>query len=215
MLLYALWLASSCASWAAAPADPVFDLGAILAPPLEAKVLAKTENGNIVTEQVLYRSEMDGPKRVDVTWTFSGPRKPAAAQLIVSYGDDGNWSSRCWKRVMATIKEGACTAALPRSPMVYYAGGNLIDSDGFISSTPLVRIDPARQGLHDAQAAMDYDGAAMWGRFEDEQAVFLQRCACPVPSGAAGPEPARIPPSSAAPPTCDCRCCLRPVSRTG
>ena len=122
--------------------------------------------------------------RIVATWAFSGPRKVAAAELILSYGDYGNWHSRCWKQVPARTSGGTCSAPLPRSPMVYYAGGTVIDADGFRSSTPLVRIDPAQHGLHDPRAPLDYDGAAMWGGFKDEQLVFLRRCgiSCPQQS---------------------------------
>jgi dienelactone hydrolase len=123
--------------------------------------------------------EQDG--RVMAVWPFAGPRKVEAAELMLSYGDDGNWPSRCWKEVPAEIHGGECVAALPKSPLVYYVGGTVIDADGFRSSTPLLRIDPARHGLLDPRAPMDYDGAVMWGRFEDEQMVFLRRCSLSCP----------------------------------
>ena len=53
---------------------------------------------------------------------------------MLSFGDDGNWSSRCWKELPAAMSGGTCTAALPKSPLVYYIGGTVIDADEFRSS---------------------------------------------------------------------------------
>jgi hypothetical protein len=65
------------------PADPVFDLDTILAPPLEVRVLGKAEKGGLVSEEVLYRSEMDGPKRVDVFAYFSYPKGGKSLPAVV------------------------------------------------------------------------------------------------------------------------------------
>ena len=63
---------------AAQPAkDPVFDLQAILAPPLKC-VLKTTEKNGIVTEEVRFHSEMDGAKSVDIFAYFSYPKGCAA-----------------------------------------------------------------------------------------------------------------------------------------
>ncbi len=131
----------------------------------------------VVDELVLKKSS----GRVEAVWNYSGPRRVTKAELILSYGDDGNWGSRCWKRLRAKFNGSKCSLDLPHSPLAYYVGGNVIDSDGFISSTPLVRIDSRQNGLYDPQAPMDYDGAAMWGGFENEEAVFLQRSSLSCP----------------------------------
>ena len=54
--------------------DPVFDHKAILAPPLNARVLKTTEKDGIVTEEVMFHSETDGKKSVDIFALFSYPK---------------------------------------------------------------------------------------------------------------------------------------------
>ena len=68
---------------AAAPPDPVFDLAAIHALPLEAKVLARSEQDGIITEEMLYRSEMDGAKAVDVFAYLSFPKTARPLPAVV------------------------------------------------------------------------------------------------------------------------------------
>ena len=55
-------------------ADPVFDVPALLATPLNAKVLSSTEKDGIVTEEVTFHSEMDGEKRVEIFAFFCYPK---------------------------------------------------------------------------------------------------------------------------------------------
>ncbi len=55
-------------------ADPVFDHQAILAPPLHARVLKTMEKDGIVTEEIMFHSEMDGKKSVDIFAFFSYPK---------------------------------------------------------------------------------------------------------------------------------------------
>lgn len=54
--------------------DPVFDLDAILAPPLQARTLRSREKDGIVTEEVMFHAEMDGKKNVDIFAFFSYPK---------------------------------------------------------------------------------------------------------------------------------------------
>jgi dienelactone hydrolase len=56
------------------PSDAVFDVPALLATPLDAKVLKSTEKDGIVTEEVMFHSEMDGTNRVDIFAFFSYPK---------------------------------------------------------------------------------------------------------------------------------------------
>ncbi len=55
-------------------AEPVFDLKAILAPPLNVRVLKTTEKDGIVTEEVMFHSETDGKKSVDIFALFCYPK---------------------------------------------------------------------------------------------------------------------------------------------
>src|SRR4051812_7390905 len=56
------------------PPDPVFDLKALLAPPLEARTLKQTDKDGLVTEEVKFFSEDDGGKRVEIFAFFTSPR---------------------------------------------------------------------------------------------------------------------------------------------
>lgn len=74
MLMQAVLVAGLALAWPEPAKDPVFDLPALLAPPLEARVLKSTEKDGIVTEEVMFHSEKDGDKRVDIFAYFSYPK---------------------------------------------------------------------------------------------------------------------------------------------
>ncbi|MEI8242093.1 MAG: hypothetical protein WCI17_02380, partial [bacterium] len=54
--------------------DPVFDLPALLGTPLNPKTTKTTEKDGIVTEEVMFHSETDGDKSVDIFALFSYPK---------------------------------------------------------------------------------------------------------------------------------------------
>ncbi len=54
--------------------ESVFDLKAILAPPLNARTTKTSEKDGIVTEEVMFHSEMDGAKSVDIFAFLSYPK---------------------------------------------------------------------------------------------------------------------------------------------
>src|SRR5208337_1354904 len=54
--------------------DPVFDVPALLATPLNAKTLKTTQRENIITEEVSFHSEIDGEKNVEIFAYFSYPQ---------------------------------------------------------------------------------------------------------------------------------------------
>src|SRR5579871_6223760 len=54
--------------------DPVFDVAALIATPLNARTLKRTERDNVITEEVMFHSEMDGEKAVDIFAFFSYPQ---------------------------------------------------------------------------------------------------------------------------------------------
>jgi dienelactone hydrolase len=54
--------------------DTVFDVPALLATPLNPRVLKTTESDGVVTEEVRFHSERDGDKDVDIFAFFSYPR---------------------------------------------------------------------------------------------------------------------------------------------
>jgi len=54
--------------------ESVFDVKALIATPLNPRVLKSTEKDGIVTEEVMFHSEMDGEKSVDIFGFFSYPK---------------------------------------------------------------------------------------------------------------------------------------------
>jgi dienelactone hydrolase len=56
------------------PPETIFDLKAILAPPLQARVLKQSEKDGIVTEEVMFHAENDGGKNVEIFAIFSYPK---------------------------------------------------------------------------------------------------------------------------------------------
>ena len=128
------------------------------------------------------RSAFPRPTPVDVTrdgdrltagWTFRGGA--VAADLIVSYGDAGNWRGRYWHTFKAEINGNMCRAAWPAGPLPCYVSGSVSDQNGFRYSTPLRRVDPAALGVKTPTRLPDYNGCAEWGDFEDPQVAFLVR----------------------------------------
>ncbi len=101
-------------------------------------------------------------------------RTPQSANVILSFGDDGNWPSRAWKTIPANINGNTVTAELPNGPINYYVSGTLFDTDGFNTSTPLVFVDVAAQGVKDPSLKLDYNGTAPWGGFEPDQIFFIE-----------------------------------------
>ena len=55
-------------------ADAIYDVPALISTPLNAKVLKSSEEDGIVTEEVMFHSEMDGAKSVDIFAIFSYPK---------------------------------------------------------------------------------------------------------------------------------------------
>jgi dienelactone hydrolase len=115
--------------------------------------------------------------RLEATWKFSGPRKIKSADLILSYGDAGNWTSRYWIKLDAKIKDGVSLARLPAAHVAQYVGGSVTDEAGFRYSTPLVEVNPGKMGVAEKGGSPlpDYDGCSEWGSFEPEQVVYLTR----------------------------------------
>jgi hypothetical protein len=111
--------------------------------------------------------------RLMAEWTFSGDA--AAADVIASYGEAGNWRGRYWHTRKAVIDGRTCRAEVPAGTLACYVSGSVIDGNGIRSSTPLVRVDSAALGVKAALPVPDYDGCAEWGGFEESQMAFLER----------------------------------------
>jgi len=102
-------------------------------------------------------------------WTFAGERKIVSADLIVSPGLPGNWLSRYWMTIPATIEGNRCIASIDALHGPCMISGNVTDVDGYRSSTPLKQIvTPGSAG------DMAYNGAGMWGDFEEAGVAWLR-----------------------------------------
>jgi len=108
-------------------------------------------------------------------WTFTPVegRPVAGAELILSYGDNGNWETRHWFPIPAKITGARCEAALPLTAEPYFVSGTMIDRQQYRYSTPLARVAPAEL-VKNPRAALIYDGCAEWGDFE-ERHLEMQR----------------------------------------
>lgn len=104
-----------------------------------------------------------------ITWSFTGPRKIVSADLIVSYGQPGNWRSRYWSTIPATITNGKCSIELQPTAYRRCAIGSVIDSDGFRYSTPMMWISAAETGK-----ITDYNGCSDWGDFEEADILYMR-----------------------------------------
>jgi hypothetical protein len=123
-------------------------------------------------------------------WEFSGPRSVTNADLILSHGDSGNWVSRFWQTLPATINGQTCSVALPASSMPRFLGGAVTDRAGFRYSTPLLRLDPSAAGGPPVKLA--YDGCSLWGGFEPEGVGYLKALGFWDGSVAVNTDPAHV-----------------------
>lgn len=114
-------------------------------------------------------------------WSYEGPREAVSAEVILSYGEAGNWTRRYWITLPAQFKDGGCTLKLPPSDIPCFISGTVIDKEDFRYSTPLLRVAPADFISGERKAMLDYDGCAMWGGFEETQVRYLEAhsWACP------------------------------------
>jgi pimeloyl-ACP methyl ester carboxylesterase len=112
-------------------------------------------------------------------WRYSAPRDPRRqakeANLILSWGDAGNWHARYWKTLPARMQNGICEVRLPDGDMPFYISGSVVDEKEFVSSTPLQRVEPRRFQIEYSYTPLNYDGCSDWGNFEIEQLPYLKR----------------------------------------
>lgn len=67
-----LWIV---ASWALAVEDPIFDFASLVSTPLDAKIRKSAAREGIITQEVLFHSEKDGNKDVEIFAYFSFPKE--------------------------------------------------------------------------------------------------------------------------------------------
>ena len=109
--------------------------------------------------------------RLEARWAHVGPRLVTTGEIMISYGDAGNWKSRVWQTLGAELDRNELFVRLPESPIPCYVSGTCVDEQGFRYSTPLVRVEPIDPG---AQLVLDYDGCRMWGGFEKEHVAYTR-----------------------------------------
>ena len=108
-------------------------------------------------------------------WSFSGTEGRVTAEVALSYGDAGNWVSRYWIVLPASVDNHACDVQLPdAAPMPYFIVGSVVDEKGYRYSTPLLRVDPKEWGRLDPQAPLDYNGCSVWGGFEPDGIHYMK-----------------------------------------
>lgn len=108
-----------------------------------------------------------------VHWTFASPpeRKIASADLMLSYGEAGNWRRRLWLTLPVQMNGSDCTASLPSSALPYWISGTVVETNGYRHSTPLLLVKSADHGL--AGVSPDIDSFAEWGGFETNMPAYM------------------------------------------
>jgi dienelactone hydrolase len=101
----------------------------------------------------------------------SSVRKPVAAEVAISFGKPGNWKTRYWKVLPATLGEGVCEAVLPRVGLPILAFGTVVETNGYRSSTTAIEVPAATNDVK--LESLDYNGCSMWGDFESKGMAYL------------------------------------------
>lgn len=115
-------------------------------------------------------------------WTFTpvAERPVDHAELLLSYGEDGNWSNRYWDALPANIKGNQCEVKLPSTQTPYFITGTVVDTQKFRYSTPIIRVSPTEMKVKPTEY-LQYNGCGEWGDFEENH-LFMQRgLGYPVP----------------------------------
>jgi len=107
-------------------------------------------------------------------WSYSGSRKFEKGHLILSYGGPANWEGRAWTTLPADTKGRNFRVKLPNTAIPYYISGTVVDSDGYISSTPIVLVEPGKLGVTALTDKPNFDGATVWGDFEADGIAYLK-----------------------------------------
>jgi dienelactone hydrolase len=86
-----LWLSTGAlcftlATTGLAADDPVFDVQALISTPLNARILKSSEREGVITEEVMFHSEQDGEKDVEIFAYFSYPKDgPKGGQKLPAF----------------------------------------------------------------------------------------------------------------------------------
>lgn len=159
-----------------APAqETVFDVPALISTPLKARMLKRTDKGDIITEEVRFHSEMDGDKDVDIFAYFSYPK--GARKLPAFIWNPGGlsqastyWTEPGAKRGYAvlcidfpntgyrstgnySINTGLHLGDDPRKAPIYHGAVALLKAVSYLETRP--EVDKDRIGM----------GGSSWGGF--------------------------------------------------
>jgi dienelactone hydrolase len=136
------WFSVASLLWggqAQAPVEPssvenetIFDYEAILQTPLKPRVLKKTEKGGIVTEEVMFHSERDGEKDVDIFAYFSYPKNAVRTgkKLPAFVWNQGGLSRASAFRTEMGAKRGYATLCIDFPQPGYRSTGNYAINTG-------------------------------------------------------------------------------------
>ena len=165
------WTSLACAglllTGQAGSAETVFDLKAILAPPLNARMLKRSEQGGIVVEEVRFHSETDGGKAVEIFALFAYPKGARKLPAFV-WNQGGLYQATPYfpelgaKRGYAVIcidfpipgyrstggypiNSGLELPANPRQAPIYHGAVALLRAVSYLQSRP--EVDPERIGM--------------------------------------------------------------------
>ncbi|HTI50953.1 MAG TPA: hypothetical protein VL475_08380 [Planctomycetaceae bacterium] len=102
--------------------DPIFDVPALIATPLNPRTLKTDENGGIVTEEVRFHSERDGEKDVDIFAFFSYPK--GARRLPAYIWNPGGLGQASPAFTEAGARRGYATLCIDFPQIGYRSTGN-------------------------------------------------------------------------------------------
>jgi dienelactone hydrolase len=155
------------AIFAVGQADPVFDFAAISKPPLEAKVLKRTEKDELITEEIRFFSHTDFEKRIEIFALFTYPQ--GAKKLPAFIWNQGGlaqastyWTEFGAKRGYAVlsidfpiggyrstggypINSGVELPENPKKAPIYHGAVALLRAVSYLESRP--EVDPKRIGM--------------------------------------------------------------------
>jgi hypothetical protein len=154
--------------WARAAApDPVFDLAAIKAPPLEGRVTASSETNGLVTEEVRFFSEQDGTNRVEIFALLCYPKGARGLPAVIWNQSGMAKASDYFPRLIArrgyvgmcidfpqagyrssggyAINSGLTLTADPRQAPIAHGVVALVRTVSYLQSRP--EADPERIGM--------------------------------------------------------------------
>jgi hypothetical protein len=101
---------------------PVFDLRKLTSTPLNARVLKRSVEDGIVTEEVMFHSENDGRKKIDIFAYFSYPR--GARKLPAFVWIEGGLAPARTYRTVFGARRGYATLAIDFPQRGYRSTGD-------------------------------------------------------------------------------------------